>query len=338
MIGEFRFSVIIPVCHGGRFLLKALRSLGEIEYPKASFEVLVAGNPPDRKSRDIVEAASRLAGPTVKYVETIHKNRSAMLNKAIAEARGNILIFADDDCIFLPDWLNQIETVLACESNIGVIGGQDIQAENGSSFHLALDYIFNSFLGTGGLRHDTFRLVGKYYPKLWNMTVYRQVADQVARKTSNKIPQIFNEALAVHEDVELVDRIEKLGKRVVYAPDVKVLHSRDTTLLAFVKRSFNMARTARSIGVHRLPHIVLSIFTLVLLALLVSSVVSDPLRLLLLVMLTCYVFFLLYDAFRALRRKERFAVFVYVPVLLISLHLARGVGFLFPWHFGKEKG
>jgi glycosyltransferase involved in cell wall biosynthesis len=39
---RMKFSVILPVCHGGVFLEKALDSLGQIDFPINRFEVIVA--------------------------------------------------------------------------------------------------------------------------------------------------------------------------------------------------------------------------------------------------------------------------------------------------------
>ena len=57
------------------------------------------------------------------------------------------------------------------------------------------------------------------------MAILREVALSVAIKSLDGSSQVFNETLDVHEDVELIDRIEKTGKRIVYAPDVIVMHS-----------------------------------------------------------------------------------------------------------------
>ncbi|RJQ45940.1 MAG: glycosyltransferase [Nitrospiraceae bacterium] len=336
MSGDVRFSIILPVCHGGTFLKSALRSLDKMDYPPELFEVRIAVQADDSVSQAIITEESSRMKAAVTYIETDTKNRSAMLNLSINEARGRVLVFADDDCIFLSDWLNNIDSVLAQEHNVGVVGGQDIQAENESSFNLALDHIFNSFIGTGGLRRGIGQRVGKYYPKLWNMAIPREIADHVASKTSNGLSHVFDESLTVHEDVELVSRIEQLGKLIVYAPEVRVLHSRDTTLPSFVMRNFNMARTSRSIGVHMLPHSVLSIFMLGMPGIFLSSTYFHPLRNVFVVVMMCYGLILLYGALGGLYRTKRFSVVAYVPVLLMSIHFARGLGFLFPWRKSRS--
>jgi cellulose synthase/poly-beta-1,6-N-acetylglucosamine synthase-like glycosyltransferase len=324
-------SVILPICHGGNFLKSALESLCKMEFPRECFEVLFAGPDNDEELQHTVESESTNAKIDLKYIRVVRSNRSAQLNAAISQARGHILVFADDDCIFLPDWLYKVAKVFERETNIGVVGGLDRTGKNEPTFNIALDYVLNSFLGTGGLRRIQGPRVGKYYPKLWNMVIPREVALGVAIKSEEGMSQVFNETLDVHEDVELIYRIEKTGKRIVYAPDVIVMHSRDTTLSSFTIRSFNMARTSRSVGVHRLPHVSLSTFALGIIALTIASIVSQPLRIVLAVVSIIYGVILLVSASGGFMRTRLFSVFYYVPLLLIALHFSRGLGYLFPW-------
>ena len=331
MSKEIKFSVILPICHGGSFLTNALRSLGRMEFPRESFEVLFAGPDNDEDLRHAVESESARTNITMKYIGAVQSNRSAQLNAAISQAKGHILVFADDDCVFLPDWLHRLGDVFERENNIGVVGGIDRAGTNEPPLNIALDYVLNSFAGTGGLRRSQGPRVGKYYPKLWNMAILREVALDVMIRSQGGKSQVFNEALDVHEDVELIDRIEKRGKRIVYAPDVIVMHSRDTTLKSFTCRSFNMARTSRSIGVHRLPHISLTAFVLCVIALTFASIVSEPPRIVLAVVSAIYIVMLMVSALGGFMRSRQLAVGMYVPLLLIALHFSRGLGYLFPW-------
>jgi GT2 family glycosyltransferase len=326
---EIKFSVILPICHGGNFLQNALKSLGKLEFPRERFEVLFAGPDNDEQLRHMVESES--TNIDLKYIGVVQPNRSAQLNAAISRARGNILVFADDDCTFLPDWLHRLGDVFERENNIGVVGGLDRAGKNEPPFNIALDYVLNSFAGTGGLRRSQGPRVGKYYPKLWNMAIPRDVALGVAIASPEDSSQVFNETLDVHEDVELIDRIEKTGKRIIYVPDLIVVHSRDTTLQSFTGRSFNMARTSRSIGVHRLPHISLAAFALGMIALITASIVIEPLRVVLAGVSALYITLLLVSALEGFLRTRKVSVVIYVPLLLIAQHFSRGLGYLFPW-------
>lgn len=332
MSKEIKFSVILPVCHGGSFLANAIKSLDRLEFPAERYEVLFAGPANDEDVRYTVESFAPGSKINMKYIGVVRLNRSAQLNAAISQAKGHILVFADDDCVFLPDWLQRLGGVFEHENNIGVVGGLDRAGTNEPPFNVALDYVLNSFAGTGGLRSNSQGpRVGKYYPKLWNMAILREVAFSVALRSQEGSSQVFNETLDVHEDVELTDRIEKTGKQIIYAPEVIVMHSRDTTLPSFTSRSFNMARTSRSVGVHRLPHISLAAFALVMITLTIASIFSEPLRTVLAGVCAVYIAILLASALGGFIRSRQLVVGMYVPLLLIALHFSRGLGYLFPW-------
>jgi GT2 family glycosyltransferase len=329
MSSEIKFSLILPVCHGGPFLLKALESLRGIEFPPEHFEVLVVGDDDDKVSRNMVETGPYAEELNISYISSKNSNRSAKLNAACSLSRGQILVFSDDDCIFLPDWLQTLTRALERHPDIGVIGGQDEPVHNGSPFGLALDCVLNSFFGTGGLRGKGPSM-GKYYPKLWNMAIPREVAFDIALKNEGGSIQIFNESLIVHEDVDLGNRVERSGRRIVFSPEVRVRHCRDTTFLRFVRRNVNMASTSRALGIHRLTHLSLAVFALSAPALAMASVFVHSLRTVVLILFGMYTVILIACALRCFRRTGNPNMLALVPGLMVSLHLARGLGYLLP--------
>lgn len=336
MTKELEFSVILPLCHDVSFLKKALTSLRQIKFPSACFEILVVGDDDDDESCKIVKDEAGNVKYDLKYINSKDPNRSRKLNVACEVARGCVLVFADDDCIFLPDWLKKLNVVMQRESNIGIVGGEDELQHYGPAFDMALDYVLNSFLGTGGLRRGTGIRTGRYYPKLWNMAIPRDVASSVALKTEDGLIQVFDESLVVHEDVDLANRIEKSGKRVIFAPEVRVKHFRDTNFLSFVLRNVNMARISRRLGVHRFSHVMLSIFMILTVGLTISSILFHPLRVLLMIYMGTYTALLFVSTVNGFKRTRRLKVILMIPLLTLSLHIARGLGYLFP-RGGKKR-
>lgn len=328
---NLEFSIILPVCHGGSFLRNALISLHDLAYPPNSFEVLVAADENDRISRKTVESESADVGYDIHYVAAPSSNRSAKLNSACSVARGRVLVFADDDCMFFPDWLQKIHNAFEREPDAGVVGGLDELMKSGSAFDLGLDYVLNSFLGTGGVRRGSGFRVGKYYPKLWNMAIPRKVALKASLNGRNGVLHVFKESLIVNEDVDLGERIEQLGRRIVFAPDVRVKHCRDTTFGSFVRRNFTMARICRRLGLQQFPHIILAACALSLLTLALSSFFFEPLRKIFLICSGGYTLLLITGGIRAFLCTKKKLLLAIVPSLLVGLHFARGLGYLFPW-------
>lgn len=328
------FSVILPVCHGGACLDDSLASLRKLSTPADSFEVIVAGAAENAEAKRSVLEESECAPYQMTYIECPGIRRSRLLNSACRVARGRYLVFADDDCLFRPDWLERFYAALSESSDVGIVGGTDVLAEKGRTpFALALDIVLNSFAGTGGFRKGDGLGAGAYCPKLWNMAIPREVALSVAIDGQ----RVFDESLLVHEDVELTERIRRSGKRVVCAPDVQVDHRRETTFLSFAHRNFRMAAASRRIGIHRLPHTLLALLMVTLFAgAAFYRVLPEPARGVLVALLGMYLLLLLGAAWKGIKRTRSIQVALLVPCLALTLHLARTAGYLWPLGATKD--
>jgi GT2 family glycosyltransferase len=281
------FSIIVPVVHGGPFLQETLASLRSLDYSAREFEVVVGENP----------------------------NRAAALNDACRRSQGAILVFTDDDCVAPKDWLKVLHCALEREADAGAVGGRDVLAPSDSAFDLSLDFVLNSFLGTGNLRRGDRTKAGRYYPKLWGMAVPREIALAVARDGG----KVFDESLPVSEDTDLAARIERAGRRIVYAPEWVVTHHRDTTWGSFARRSFLAGRASRALRVNTLPHLLLAILLVLLL--------WWP-------TLLAYLAVLLLEGARAAVRTRRLQAVGLVPGLLLTCQVARALG----WLSGQTRG
>jgi hypothetical protein len=314
-----KFSVIIPVCHGGEFLDRTLASLACVEAPQGGFEVIIAGA--KQTINDVVGESDMIGW---QFLECCG-NRSQSLNTACAVAQGKFWVFSDDDCVFPSGWLMNIERALTDFPDASVLGGSDVLVAEADDFDLALDVVLNSWVGTGGTRANRFFKAGRYYPKLWNMIVSADVAKRVAID----IGCIFDPSLPVHEDVDLIDRIEAQNVKVVYAPSVRVEHSRDTNFKAFFTRNMGMAAVCRQADIHRVSHLAMAIFFAGVALLGIASFFSPQITLVFLWVAGVYAMAAVLTGIHGAWEKKKFALLGIIPVLLFSLHLARVLGYVF---------
>jgi len=326
----YDISLVIPVCHGGPYLRASLDSILALEYPADRMELLVTGIATDEDTRQAMTQTAAAAPFAVRYIPCSQSNRAARLNLACAKAGGCLLAFTDDDCILPPDWLRAIEAAISAEPNIGAVGGRDdVLAE--STFDLALDWVLNSLVGGGRYRLGQVRSSrAGYYPKLWNMAVLREVAESVALPACDDIPGIFDDSLSAHEDVELMHRIEASGRKLVYAPSIRVSHSRDTTYLSFVRRNFRMARVCRREGLHGFPHRILSGACIGAVVLAAAAIAMPAWRGVIAAIFGLYAAVLLVSAAVGAKAQRSLAAALHIPLMLAGLHFARGLGYLAP--------
>jgi GT2 family glycosyltransferase len=328
MTENIAFTVILPVFHSGHFLDDALQSLRYLDYPPECFEVLVAGRENDQEAQAIVRRCAEVSRHRLRFIGRIASRRAALLNAACREARGRILVFADDDCLFLPDWLNQYQSAFAKNPAAGIIGGPDEPQHAGLSFNFAMDAVLQSPLVRGRFPGSGNSRIVKYYPKLFNMAILRELALRVSPVDKDGTPLVFADQLAVHEEVELAERIQRTGKALVLAPEARVKHCRDTTFADFVVRNFFLGRACRQLNVHRFPQTTLSLFVFGMVLLALAALAFAGARPAFFLYAGGYLLILIVSGIQSYRKTGKPAVLLLVPLLLAALHVSRGFGHL----------
>ncbi|MFA9453116.1 MAG: glycosyltransferase family 2 protein [Candidatus Aminicenantaceae bacterium] len=332
------FTVILPVCHSGQFLQEALRSLKELDFPGEGFEVLVGGNRDDEESQRIVAEEAGYAAVSIRYVPSPFEHKAALLNAACREARGQYWIFTDDDCRFFPDWLERYEEALVVDPLTGMVGGPDVLEEGASGFDRALDYVLHSPLVRGKLSLLPRSRLVKYYPKLFNMGISRRVALDISRSRKREAARsggtetlcVFDDTLKVHEDVDLGNRIEKSGCKLVFAESVCVKHFRDTDWHSLLIRNFQLGRACRILGVHRLAQTLLALLLLGMGSSLAAALVFGALGGAVFVIPGAYAVMLALSAVHGSLKTHSLGGLLRIPCLLAGLHFSRGIGYLLP--------
>jgi O-antigen biosynthesis protein len=117
---EARPLVTVAVCTRDRptDLRLCLEGLARLRWPK--LEVLVIDNAPSTNAaRDLVEESF----PTVRYVREPRPGLDWARNRAIAESRGEILAYADDDVVVDPGWVDALMEVFTRDPNVMAVTG-----------------------------------------------------------------------------------------------------------------------------------------------------------------------------------------------------------------------
>ena len=98
-------SIVIATRDRAALLHDTLEAISRQESPGCPFEVMVVDNASVDDTPAVVDlAASRMNVP-VKYLRESRPGKSHALNTAVVEARGDILVFTDDDVLPAPGWL-----------------------------------------------------------------------------------------------------------------------------------------------------------------------------------------------------------------------------------------
>ncbi len=312
---QIDFSILIWEAHGPDLLKDALSSLSRLDYPFEKFEVLII----DALSiKEEVESMASKLPFKVHYCKKPDATKSESLNFGLRKASGRIIVFTEDDCLFEKDWLKIIERSLY-DKEVGAVGGYDKALTGNSSFNKCLDYVYSSFITTGGLRRGDQKRIGEYYPKLYNMSVPRDVINEVGYLSENIISC---------QSLELASRIKRAGYKVVYDPGNFVWHWRMTNLCRLFASDFKMGYTCYLIKIWTKQHTFLAGAVLAMLALSVSSFWSIKAFKILIALMGLYLIPLFLAGFHASVILRDPKCLLLVPVLVFIIHISKGTGFL----------
>ncbi|MGH7565821.1 MAG: glycosyltransferase family 2 protein, partial [Gemmatimonadota bacterium] len=152
-------------------------------------------------------------------------------NRGAEEARGEILVFLDDDCVPDPDWLAELDLALAASPGAGV-GGHTVNALPGNPYSSAsqalIDYLYE-YYNREAAREPMFTTSNLALPR----TEFARIGGFDRRFS-----------LAGGEDRELCLRWARSGRELRYAPGAIVRHAHRLSLRGFLRQHFTYGRGA----------------------------------------------------------------------------------------------
>jgi GT2 family glycosyltransferase len=144
-------------------------------------------------------------------------------NIALAEARGDVIAFLDDDSFAQPDWAAEILSSYQRHSELGGVGGRAVRDEAGLSageFHgpVKIGVLRRDGMIGGQWEVDCGGELDVEHLQGCNMTFRREVlAELGGLRDEYPGPE-------VREETDLCLRVRRLGYRLVYNPKATVLH------------------------------------------------------------------------------------------------------------------
>ena len=220
-----RISIAIPTHNRARLLPQTLESIMALEFPSdADIECLVIDNASTDETEELVDRFARTARLATRWVFEPQQGSSYARNRAVKEARGDYLLFIDDDAIAEPRWAMELLAALNRRKLDAVCGmvlpqwaappprwmGPSVFIKLAVHDEQALadaplskiETIHNYFSANVGFRRETFALFG----------AFREELGVVGGNPMSG------------EDTELFERIMRLGGRMGFAPAARVHH------------------------------------------------------------------------------------------------------------------
>ena len=216
-------SVIIATRDRAQLLEAALDALCGQRFPGSPFEILIVDNASVDATPGVVAAAARRSSVPVIYLTESRSGKSHALNTAITHARGDLLVFTDDDVLPSPGWLAAYAQAFA-QTGADYAAGR-IQPLWEAPPPRWLTPPLHGVLAVqdGGTRRLPLTgMSDQVMPSGANMAVRRHVVDRVGGWN----PQLgkLKNSLRTGEDHEFALKLVAAGFRGVYEPEASVLH------------------------------------------------------------------------------------------------------------------
>ena len=237
---SIRVTVAVITHNRARLLRQALAGIVRQDYPSDRWELLVIDNNSTDDTRDAISSFAT-ALPTPRRVAEMRQGLDFGRNRAIEEAKGDLIVLVDDDVIVEPDWLSQLVAPFSSESahKIGVVGGEVVPV-----FPDGLPGWLEGSHRPLGFRSDPGPLPAGQapmganfaFPK-WAFVRFGMFDTRLDRQGA----RLFGGG-----DSEMIRRLRAVGLEVWFVPGAKVLHQMPAERLTLgysLRHAFDSARS-----------------------------------------------------------------------------------------------
>jgi GT2 family glycosyltransferase len=213
-------SIIIPTFNGASRIGDCLNALLQ-QIAGRDVEILVVN---DGSTDNTAEVVGGYSG--VRLISQRNSGPAAARNRGAMEARGTLLLFTDDDCVPMPDWLDAMIKPFDDAEVVGAKGiyrtqqkrlvARFVQIEYEDRYRLMANLDCIDFIDTysAAFRRDRFLEMAGY---------------------DTSFP------VACSEDVELSYRMSARGWKMKFAPAAIVYHTHPDTLAQYLRKKYKFA-------------------------------------------------------------------------------------------------
>jgi GT2 family glycosyltransferase len=215
-------SVVIPAYNAEALISKCLDSLLKQTIDQTKYEIIVVDDGSTDATADVVQSFEN-----VRLIKQNNQGPAAARNNGAANAKGDIILFTDSDCVPAINWIEEMIRPFNDDAEIvGVKGiyktdqkeliARFVQAEYEDKYDVLKRDQYIDFVDTysAGFKRKVFLEFGGY---------------------DTSFP------VACAEDVELSFRMFSRGYKMVFNPNAVVSHRHPATLTGYLKKKYKFA-------------------------------------------------------------------------------------------------
>mgnify|MGYP003288346627 CR=1 FL=1 len=219
-----KLSVLICTYNRPELLTRALEAL--TKHTEETPDQIVVVNGGDERTNRVVEyfMTTNKDGVEIDLVRTVNKNAASNRNAGLPLCRGDIIATTDDDAQVFPSWVRLMKQAHEEHPEAGAVGGPVIGTPTNSLVAKVADLItFPAWPSPQYVR--TIPTV--------NISYKREVVDRVG---------LMDETLFCGEDVDYNWRVQKVGYKIYFDPQIKVYHEHRPTLKGLLNQHYRYGR------------------------------------------------------------------------------------------------
>ncbi len=215
-------TLIIPTLNRCESLKNAIASALQQTWPADRYEILVVDNGCVDGTREHVEGLAKNSKTFISVIDEPRLGLHHARHAGVRAARGEILIFTDDDATFAPDWIGAYAEAFARNPEMLAAGGPVRPVWEAPPPQWLLDYMGDAkIFGILSLMepYQEFRLDRKGFFFGVNMVIRRSVFDWTGFH-----PELFGSRTLGDGETGLNRDILRNGGLIGYVPDALVYH------------------------------------------------------------------------------------------------------------------
>ncbi len=225
-------SVVVCTCRRPDELDRCLQALKDQDHPR--FEIVVVDNDPGLSAAALV----RERYPQCRYVAETRPGVRYARNRGLAEARGEIVAFVDDDCLPVACWLRALAGNFLARPRLGCCTGPVLPAALDTSAQEWLEQ--RGGFNRGFVRRIHSRLSGIAQCPAWPLQawMFGSGGNMAFRRSLFTVIGAFDEVLPTAEDIEIFSRVLRAGFELAYEPAAAVRHRHVSDYAALRRRLY----------------------------------------------------------------------------------------------------
>lgn len=315
-------TVIMPIRNEADFIARSLGAVLAQDYPPDRMEVLIADGMSDDNTRAVVaQTAAQQPHIPVALLDNPARIVPTGFNRALAQARGAIIVRVDGHTLIEPDYVRQCVAALERSGADNVGGRMNPVGTTPAGETIAL--ATSSPFGVGGGRFhysEQEEWVDTVYMGAWRREVFARIGS-------------FDERFVRNQDDEFNYRLRAAGGKILLCPQIRSRYFNRGSLSAlwrqYAQYGFWKVGVMRKHPRQMQPRqFIPPLFAAALIGSGGLALVSDWGRRLLALVVGSYALANLAASLWTLRRRSGEEKFWLLPVVFAVLHLSYGIGFL----------